>query len=152
MKSSKNTSITIDWHRFWNFFYRLVTGIGLVVFWIALLGATIALLAWLGLLISKLSFAWILGVGITIPIILCCWWLSYHIAIDSLSDIGINLNENWQWIIIPIALPLAPILFLFGSLSGFGEFVQGRVVTILSFSLGILIFLSLAIVCIRAAL
>lgn len=91
-----------------------------------------------------------LGVAITIPIIICCWWLSYHIAVDSLSDIGITLRGFWQWIIIPIALPLAPILFLFGTLSGLGEFVQGRRVTILCFSLGILIFLLLAGITARA--
>ena len=71
---------------------RFITGLGLALFWVALAILTLAALGWAGVYVAKLPIAGILGMAITVPIILCVWWISYYMALDFLDEIGVSLE------------------------------------------------------------
>jgi hypothetical protein len=137
----KTARISIDWARFRNFLFRLVTGVGLVIFWLLLFGIAVSVLIWAGIFIAKQPFAWTIGIAVTIPIILMVWYVSYWMALDSLSDIGIQLDGAWAWCILPIAPLVALISFFLVYLAGMGSWVTRPLLVAFAFGGGAIILL-----------
>ena len=142
----ETSSISIDWSRFWNFLFRLVTGVGLIIFWLFLIGISAGALVLAGIFIARQPFAWALGIAITIPLVLMVWYVSYWMALDSLSDIGIRLNGFWAWLVLPIAPILALISFFLVYLAGMGNWVTRPVLVGFAFAAGAIILLLILLV------
>ena len=142
-KEIETSSISIDWSRFWHFLFQLVTGVGLIIFWLFLIGITVAVLVLGGIFLAKQSFAWTIGIAITIPLVVMVWYVSYWMALDSLSDMGIRLEGVWAWFVLPIAPILALISFFLVYLAGMGNWVTRPLLVGLAFGGGVAIILLL---------
>jgi hypothetical protein len=79
-----------------------------------------------------------------IPIAAVLWWLCFYMALDSLSDMGIELKGPWSWIVVPVAPVLAMVSFFLVNLSGFGQFLKTRVFAQLAFAFGAIVILLMA--------
>ncbi|MHA3770766.1 hypothetical protein ACXR0O_04425 [Verrucomicrobiota bacterium sgz303538] len=152
MTSESNTapsSISVDWKKLWGFILRFVTGLGLALFWASLAIITLTALVWVGIFVAKLPFAGMLGMAIAVPIIICVWWISYYMTLDFLDEVGIGLEGPWRWLIIPIALPFAPLSFFFGYVAGLGELAKTRNASLAFLGIGVLLILGLALLLLR---
>lgn len=152
MTSESNTvpsSIAIDWKKLWGFLLRFLTGLGLAVFWIALASVTLIGLIWSGILVAKLPFAELLGIAVAVPMVLCVWWISYYMALDFLDQIGIELEGAWRWLIIPIALPLAPLSFFLGYVAGLGDLAKTRNSALGFLAIGVVLTVVLTVLLLR---
>lgn len=141
----QSSEISINWRHLWEFMFRVVTGVGLVTFWLILLVAVLAAIVWLGVTISNLSLGWILGVIVTVPILLIVWWLCFFVALDALSALGITLRGVWSWIVLPVAPLLAPVCYCLVYLYGIGQMAKERVVVVSMFAAGCILLLALVI-------
>lgn len=139
----------MDWGAFWHFLFRFITGLGLVVFFLALLGITLGGLAGLFVYVSNQSFAGMVGACIIVPLIGAAWWVSFHVCLDFLEQVGITLKGGWSWLVLPVALVLAPLLFFGGTLAGIGELATAKPAVALSFGLGLGLLIALAAILIR---
>jgi hypothetical protein len=138
---SERSSISIDWERLGSFAFRLVAGIGLVLFWLLLLSFCVNIIGFAIYFAWNLSFARMIGVVLTTPIVLVIWWLCFYMALDSLADMGIELKGAWSWLVIPVAPVLATLGFCFVNLSGFGQFLKKQHLAIVAFVFGISVLL-----------
>jgi hypothetical protein len=138
------STVRIDWRRFWSFLFRLVTGLGLVAVWLMLLGLIVVGLVFVANFVAGLSFAWILGVAVAIPMLAVVWYVCFWVSLDALSDMGIQLNGLWSFLVVPVAPLLATVAFFAVCVSGLGAWLSKPLFTVVSFVCGALILLLIA--------
>ena len=130
------TEISVDWERFRESLFRFTVGIGLICGWLLLINLMLGILFAVGIAISKLPFAWLLGSVALIPISFYVWWISFHVSMEGLEDMGIQLKGAWAWIVIPVAPLLALVSFGITFLAGIGSFAKNPAFIGISFVLG----------------
>jgi hypothetical protein len=131
----------IDWSRFSSFLFRFVAGLGLICFWLLLLGGTVIVLVYAGKFVATLSISWLLGVVVAVGVVGVLWYVCFWVAVDALSDMGIHLDGLWTLLVVPVAPLLATVAFAAVYLSGIGRWVSKPLFVGVSFVGGVVFLL-----------
>jgi hypothetical protein len=140
-RKGDSSDTRIDWSCFFSFLFRFVAGLGLICFWLLLLGVTIIGLVYAGKFVGNLSIAWLLGLVVAIGVVGILWYVCFWVAVDALSDMGIHLNGLWTLLVVPVAPVLATVAFAAVYLSGIGSWVSRPLFVGVSFTGGVLVLL-----------
>ena len=126
----------VDVERLARFSTRMLAGLGIVILWLMLLGASIVGIVYLFALVSGQEWFGYASALFFVPIGIFMWWICYFYSLELLSDIGVEINGGARIIVVPIAVPLALLLFILGFFATAGEAIQTKAILRLSFLVG----------------
>lgn len=135
--------ITVNYPLVKEFLLNLVSGLGALIIYAALIisGGAAGIYITASLLTQLSGLTNIIFALLSIPLLGGAWYISYYLSFEFLNDIGIKLEGSYRYLIIPIALPLGFLSFIFSLIASVGQSINNKGIRTAAFLVSITLFL-----------